>query len=184
MAYSDPAKIKEANRRYRESKKKPPSPKGTPPKPYLCKACGQTDPKKFHKGAKSICKTCESIRRTEKKKWHHGDGASIYFIQIANSDGYIKIGNTIDINHRLRSDGGFTDNPYPLTILLITQKTHRRAELILHRLCSESRVRGEWFYPSESVLNVIGRIKREGVGWLEAIAHPDHVTPLDPQSPF
>lgn len=175
MPCSDPEKKKEIDRLYRLSKKKVKEQKSRPTKPWLCQGCGETEPTKFDKGAKSTCKTCAAIERSISKKQRNRGDVNIYFIQVANSDGYIKIGCTTDIGDRLANDGGFTDNPYPLTILFLTEKTVQRMERIIHQLCKKEQIRGEWFYPHQEVFSMFDRIKREGLGWLEDIAHPNRV---------
>jgi len=42
--------------------------RGRQPKPYLCKKCGETEPKKFEKNQKSLCMICRAIQKVARRK--------------------------------------------------------------------------------------------------------------------
>jgi len=73
-------------------------------------------------------------------------------MQLDNADGYIKIGFSNDIG--LRHYDLQVAIPYKLKIIAIIL-TPRSTENILHKLLSEYNIRGEWFYPTSEVMEVV-----------------------------
>ena len=74
------------------------------------------------------------------------NGAWTYFIQAG--DGPVKIGRATDVAARLRELQ--VGNPEKLKILCATKLL---SEAQAHELFAEDRLRGEWFRPSEFLLN-------------------------------
>lgn len=123
----------------------------------LCKRCNM--PEECHNGS-SVCKKCIRMNKRMNSKAF----GSVYFVQMANTDGYIKIGFSANVAMRLNTKtaeavyGCFTDNPYPIKILCKTDG-YVWQEMDLHKALSPANIRGEWFYPSPEVLGVIKRIQ-------------------------
>ena len=46
--------------------------RGRQPKPYLCKNCGETEPKRFEKNQKSLCMSCRAIQKVTARKAKKG----------------------------------------------------------------------------------------------------------------
>ena len=81
----------------------------------------------------------------------------VYFIQQGNS-GPIKIGFTRD-NLYARVKRLQTGNPLPLKLLAIIDGSDIKTEVSLHSRFSSCRLNGEWFAPTEELLNFINEIK-------------------------
>lgn len=101
----------------------------------------------------------------------------VYFIQNGD-DGAIKIGMTRKLHKRLAHLQ--VNNPIELCVLgAIPTNKPRDLERDLHRKFSESRVSGEWFSPSEELLDFIKYHVPE-------VHHPDddveHIADFVPQS--
>jgi hypothetical protein len=77
-----------------------------------------------------------------------GKAAIVYFVRVVNKDGFIKIGQTNNLEKRWQS---ITDSPYDIEIVSSFVGTVRH-EKLLHKLLEKSHLRGEWFYPNEEVL--------------------------------
>lgn len=86
-------------------------------------------------------------------------GGYVYFIQCDAIGGFIKIGSARDIQRRLRTLQVGT----PFAVVLVGYFWHPDAgkeEHVLHKIHALHRVRGEWFRPSEFVLDTIDRSSR------------------------
>jgi DNA-binding transcriptional regulator YiaG len=79
---------------------------------------------------------------------------AVYFIQ-AGDDGLIKIGYAEDVVQRFGKMK--VDSPLPLTILTVEDGSVER-EAELHKRFSKSRERGEWFRPTDDLLDHIGTL--------------------------
>src|ERR1019366_925419 len=79
----------------------------------------------------------------------------VYFIQIQNPDGYIKIG--FEGTFGARKLDLQVGNPYKLEY--ITRLSAKRLmEGEIHTLLKTSKLRNEWFHPSESVMECINKV--------------------------
>jgi len=78
----------------------------------------------------------------------------VYFIQAGSADGPIKIGCAIDPRRRFATYE--TWNPQPLTLLGVIPGGVKD-EKALHRKLIKSKLRGEWYYPTEEVLEYVKR---------------------------
>jgi hypothetical protein len=81
--------------------------------------------------------------------------SKVYFLQGENG-GPIKIGHTNDIEKRIKLMQ--TGNPDKLVLLHLTSGG-KNFEDQLHVRFSEFHYRGEWFYPSEEILDFISELK-------------------------
>lgn len=84
-----------------------------------------------------------------------GQEKMIYFIQ-ANDGGPIKVGYAVDPQKRLTEIQRMS--PVPLRILA-TINGYRKDEALLHRRFASLRLHGEWFRPSQELLDIITRKK-------------------------
>ncbi len=82
----------------------------------------------------------------------------VYFIQ-QGSSGPIKIGFTRDDLYA-RVKRLQTGNPLPLKLLAIIDGACTKTEISLHSRFSSCRLNGEWFAPTEELLNFINEIRR------------------------
>ena len=82
------------------------------------------------------------------------NGEIIYFVQMADEHGPIKIGLSSLLLLRSRLDSLQTGNPYPL-ILLGAIPGDAKTEGKLHKKFSKYRLMGEWFHLSESLQKFI-----------------------------
>lgn len=82
----------------------------------------------------------------------------IYYIRVG-VDGPIKIGLARDPMRRMRHLQ--SANPYPLHLLAVEPGTAEDEEQI-HRAFMDARLRGEWFRPTEAVLDHVRCITGEG----------------------
>jgi hypothetical protein len=80
------------------------------------------------------------------------DRDNIYFVQ-AGDIGQIKIGVSKD--PRMRLSGLQTGNPNKLRLLWFCPYDKQKAESNVHNLLAEYRLAGEWFSPSEKVLDLV-----------------------------
>jgi len=127
-------------------------------KDCLCKYCGETDCSKFYHG-RTKCARC--IKNDARKK--RGKGGTIYFAQVANADGYVKIGYSANVYQRIKN-GLFTDNPYPIRLVYIVPGNVWQERAIHDILSSEKMYDArEWFYPSSAVFELIRRIDAVGL---------------------
>lgn len=78
---------------------------------------------------------------------------SIYFIQIENSDGFIKVGLARFPAARLAALQ--TGNPYKLKLLGVVSRVTEAFETRLHTHFQQFKVRGEWFKPVPELLDFI-----------------------------
>jgi hypothetical protein len=79
---------------------------------------------------------------------------SIYFAQVIGSGGPIKIGSTVNPMNRLISLQGWC--PYKIDFLAVVPDSTRLAEEVLLERLLPSRLRLEWFNPTDEVLRVVG----------------------------
>ena len=104
------------------------------------------------------CEVC--IRKTKnlrRKRLRSSSGLGyVYFAQIKNTDGYIKIGYANDVSSRF-PNGCCTDNPYSIQILT-TSSGFFYHESELHRLLNAYIIRGEWFYPTPEVVECVTKL--------------------------
>lgn len=82
----------------------------------------------------------------------------IYFIRCNNADGFIKIGFATNTGLRLSALG--VGAPYPLELLAVMPGS-REDEAALHERFSSDHVRGEWFQPTATLLEIIARAKKD-----------------------
>lgn len=82
--------------------------------------------------------------------------AGVYFVQTASSEGPIKIGMAQNIARRLGTLQ--TAHPWKLTLLLWIEGD-RGVERDLHWKFKQDRINGEWFMPSDALLNYISQRK-------------------------
>jgi hypothetical protein len=76
----------------------------------------------------------------------------LYFIQ-GDDGGPIKIGRTLDPARRItRLQTGY---PFGQLRFIALVRAFRSSEASLHEFFAEHRIRGEWFAPGDSVLDVI-----------------------------
>ncbi|SRR5260221_13317135 len=97
------------------------------------------------------CSKCRAKIKLRQKRQKLGN---IYIAGMENSDGYVKIGYSTKIDHRFAKRKRFTDNPYPITMLAITNG-YMWQERELHYQFAESNICGEWFYRSQEILELI-----------------------------
>ena len=95
-------------------------------------------------------------------------GLSVYFIQ-QGDDGPIKIGIAREPAARLR--GLQTGNPEQLRILRAVEGSFF-VEWSLHSAFAESRIRGEWFRPTDELVDLATR-----VGYLEELIAGGPIVP-------
>ena len=69
-----------------------------------------------------------------------------------SSDGYIKIGFSIKVASRRNALQ--TASPYKIEILALLEES-RIIENVIHIMLKDSKITGEWFYPTEEVLRCI-----------------------------
>lgn len=86
----------------------------------------------------------------------------LYFIQLQNSDGFIKIGVANDVEKRVADIQGAV--PYDVTILKVVQGAFGPGrsfglERIFHSKFAHLRVRGEWFRPEPELLEAINTLE-------------------------
>jgi hypothetical protein len=79
----------------------------------------------------------------------------VYFVQMKDERGPIKIGVCISLESRLRALQ--TANPYQLTLLASVHGSEG-IEQALHNLFSSDNLRGEWFRPTKDLLNLAKHI--------------------------
>ncbi len=84
-----------------------------------------------------------------------GDIGFVYFIQCENT-GPIKIGFTKDIKKRFY--GMQTGNPFKLN-MLFNYRANRQTEEMFHEWFRGVNVRGEWFWPTPKLLEMIEECK-------------------------
>lgn len=85
------------------------------------------------------------------------DECQVYFMQIDNLDGFIKIG--CGTNPTARRKRLQTALPYHLKLLKHVPGGLNE-ERILHERLKEWRIRGEWFWPSKQVMRTIDRVEK------------------------
>lgn len=86
----------------------------------------------------------------------------IYFIQCGK--GPIKIGYSADINGvNTRLEDMQTGSPYPLKLAGVIHGDYK-LEKRMHEIFHESHLRGEWFLPSEMLVDFINRHAYEKLG--------------------
>lgn len=87
----------------------------------------------------------------------------VYFIQIKNADGYIKIGYSANLGARLNSLA--TGMPYTFEVIALLFNETKTTERVIHKFLQKSNVkgdlRGEWFYPSNEVMECIEYVKEQ-----------------------
>jgi hypothetical protein len=81
----------------------------------------------------------------------------VYFVQVEH-DGPIKIGTTNRLDERIKSLQ--TASPYKLRLLAKYEGSHAQ-ERRLHVLYAEYRIRGEWFRPNQSLMELIDYIRAQ-----------------------
>lgn len=81
----------------------------------------------------------------------------VYFMQIENLDGYIKIGFSTNIFGRQSAIQ--TCCPYSLNVLALLPNETVTTEHTIHAMLSSSRLSGEWFKPTPEVLECIEYVK-------------------------
>ena len=81
----------------------------------------------------------------------------IYFAQVANKDGYIKIGRAVNPWKRLKSLQGCS--PYKLILLRVmpTRRAYTK-EIELHQKFAHLHVLGEWFECAPELVNFIATL--------------------------
>lgn len=80
----------------------------------------------------------------------------VYFVRAET--GQIKIGRSIDPLGRLGELQ--TGSPNALKLIAHVEEAGDITERTLHRRFEESRVSGEWFLPSDELLELIGKVRR------------------------
>jgi len=83
---------------------------------------------------------------------------TVYFIQIDNADGYVKIGFSSNINGRMSQLR--VGCPYNFKLLTLAIDESKTLEKVFHNLLKESHLVGEWFYPTEEVMECINVVKK------------------------
>lgn len=78
---------------------------------------------------------------------------SIYFAQVLGPGGPIKIGASVNTRNRLASLQGWC--PYKIDFLAVVTGLPRMAEQVLLERLIASRLRLEWFNPTEEVLCMV-----------------------------
>lgn len=86
------------------------------------------------------------------------DRRLIYFAACATQRGPIKIGLASNVSRRLREVQ--VGCPYPID-LMGTLPGGRAGEALLHRLFSDFKIHGEWFWPDAIVVRTIKALLRE-----------------------
>ena len=116
-----------------------------------CVHCGINEKKYFFEGNYITCKTClKKSREKYSNKTKSNTLGDIYFIQVENSDGYIKVGYSRDVKERI-CNGKLTDNPYPIKVLGVG-KGNMSQEKQLHDYFKEYSIGGEWFIPTSTII--------------------------------
>ncbi|MCA1298015.1 GIY-YIG nuclease family protein [Stappia indica] len=88
----------------------------------------------------------------------------------ASSAGPVKIGFSANVEQRLKTLASVTKTR--MTVLARTPAT-RRTEFYLHQVFVETRLHGEWFSPSQRLLDTAKAISEKGMDALPEMAHPD-----------
>ncbi len=83
----------------------------------------------------------------------------IYFIQAATGEIKIGVSQTAKIKNKVRQMQIYC--PSKMTLLLCINEDICGQEFELHRMFKADRIHGEWFKPSESLLNFINSQKRK-----------------------
>lgn len=98
----------------------------------------------------------------------------VYFIRCECAERFIKIGLANDPDWRLKEHS--IGNPYPLTMLFYGPGD-RSDEQMLHRRFKRYRFRGEWFYPSKPIMDLIDTWKRNPRATVQIIdkCGPNHI---------
>ena len=97
----------------------------------------------------------EEIKRAEAQE---PDGV----IYLMESDGYYKIGRTINLDNRFGKIPKATDNPHPIVLVYSKEvRGYILAEEKLQAMFADFRVRGEWFkFTKKQVDEVISEINK------------------------
>lgn len=86
----------------------------------------------------------------------------LYFIQMQDENGPIKIGTALDVRQRL---GGLqTSTPHRLFVRGSVEGTIEQ-ERTLHRILSDDRLSGEWFRASATVRGTMNAVLRGDFAW-------------------
>ena len=88
----------------------------------------------------------------------------VYFVQ-ADHNGPVKIGISSNFKQRIRDLQSMC--PYAVRVLA-TKDGQQRHELWLHRKFKSSRLKGEWFAPTEELFTFISELKKKTFEWPEA----------------
>lgn len=81
-----------------------------------------------------------------------------YLYRAIDSEGFIKVGFSMDPRERVRTLSATRKRP--VTLLGVTPGD-RKAEARLHRRLSAWRQRGEWYFPTSELLDLIAHINRK-----------------------
>lgn len=100
----------------------------------------------------AISKESENSKMLKKLKNNNFNGY-VYFIQCHNSH-FMKVGYTKDIKARLQIIQ--SNNPEKIDILNIIMGTEKLETQIHHQLI-KYKIRGEWYYPKEEVINLMNQ---------------------------
>lgn len=85
---------------------------------------------------------------------HSNDQGYVYLITEHPFSNLVKIGSAIDPRSRMQTLQ--TGNPRKLVLTHVNEYTgHLSIELLLHQLCAEFRVQGEWFRVTSEELNIL-----------------------------
>lgn len=86
----------------------------------------------------------------------------IYFMQMQNADGYVKIGFSENVAKRLSSIQ--VGSPYKIEVIALLANESQTMEGIIHTILVNSWIKGEWFRPTEEVLECIENVKNNNFG--------------------
>jgi hypothetical protein len=100
----------------------------------------------------AIFKESENSKMLKKLRDNNFNGY-VYFIQCHNNH-FIKIGYTKDIKARLQIIQ--SNNPEQIDILNIIMGTEK-LESQIHNQLSKYKIRGEWYYPKQEVVNLMNQ---------------------------
>ena len=81
--------------------------------------------------------------------------SGVYFIQVMNNDGFIKIGKSQNIKARLKQLQSVS--PYRLKIIATTLGS----ESDIHALFQKSKTRLEWYEPTSDLLAFISNLNKK-----------------------
>ncbi len=135
--------------------------RASPPVEKRCTQCRRSAPEvRFYARECSACVECSSEKQRQRRNFKRSRG-TIYFVQIQNTDGFVKIGYTGSTEKRFPNNF-FTDCPYPLSVLSLTSGFVSEEKELHRRLKEGSGLRGEWYYPTTDVMTFASMAKVDG----------------------